>query len=759
MANQDLNLGNASFSAANIKATTFTGALTGNATTATNVAGTGITGTTLASNVVTSSLTAVGTIATGVWQGTVIDGTYINYNTTNLKVTTSQLNTIQDISTASSPSFKSIALGAVDAVYEGGQIDWVGAPTYDNWTQDVYINTMRFYTNSANTNSIDISNIGAGIVNLTLDGAITTGGLYTSGTYGGGSGDFTNVTTPQLKITATSGAIRIPHLSADAGISTVYNYQTGKDVYWGEPADTGIYYFRGRTLNIGNIAMGTVTAGTWNGTAIGGAYINYNTTNLKVTTSQLNTIQDIATTSTPTFVKLITPNSVGDKFIAWDNFGLGLNSNNLNLFFPSTAAFSLRDSSYSGTEFFKINSSGAITTGTWQGTAIGTAYGGTGASTFTLGSVVFAGTSGVYTQDNANFFWDDTNNRLGINTATPATAFQVGAKVSDDGSVAYTTSAGMFVNQTPTASATLNDPKSVLYLTRQGTGGQAYGAKAVFQLSRYENVSVNSRTRLDITLANASFDEVSVMQLYSSGNVAVLGTLTAATSIKCNRASSTVGGSLILQAGTVGGYSDWTAYTYGGIFHVSSTDSGSISFMVMNNGSGTAQIDVFGGIYSHSGICEFVTVIVDETLTVQNKRVILETPGLAQGEQSNLTFYATFTGTADNGRRRAGDIFTYFSGGAWGYQYMQLCVGNGTSSNDAAAATLPILTLDALGNVALNAGAIATSATSGFMYISTCAGTPTGTPKTFTGDCPMVYDTTNNKLYIYNGSWRSATFA
>lgn len=47
--------------------------------------------------------------------------------------------------------------------------------------------------------------------------------------------------------------------------------------------------------------------------------------------------------------------------------------------------------------------------------------GGTGTATaFTAGSVVFAGASGVYTQDNANFFWDDTNNRLGIGTNSPS---------------------------------------------------------------------------------------------------------------------------------------------------------------------------------------------------------------------------------------------------------------------------------------------------------------------------------------------------
>ena len=49
------------------------------------------------------------------------------------------------------------------------------------------------------------------------------------------------------------------------------------------------------------------------------------------------------------------------------------------------------------------------------------ANGGTNASTFNAGSVVFAGASGTsLTQDNSNLFWDDTNNRLGIGTSSPS---------------------------------------------------------------------------------------------------------------------------------------------------------------------------------------------------------------------------------------------------------------------------------------------------------------------------------------------------
>jgi hypothetical protein len=59
-------------------------------------------------------------------------------------------------------------------------------------------------------------------------------------------------------------------------------------------------------------------------------------------------------------------------------------------------------------------------------TPVAVGNGGTGTTTaFTAGSVVFAGASGVYSQDNSNLFWDDTNNRLGIGTSTPSNALQV----------------------------------------------------------------------------------------------------------------------------------------------------------------------------------------------------------------------------------------------------------------------------------------------------------------------------------------------
>lgn len=52
----------------------------------------------------------------------------------------------------------------------------------------------------------------------------------------------------------------------------------------------------------------------------------------------------------------------------------------------------------------------------------------------TQGSVLFAGASGVLAQDNSNFFWDDTNNRLGLGTSTPsAILHSVGSVTASSG--------------------------------------------------------------------------------------------------------------------------------------------------------------------------------------------------------------------------------------------------------------------------------------------------------------------------------------
>lgn len=66
--------------------------------------------------------------------------------------------------------------------------------------------------------------------------------------------------------------------------------------------------------------------------------------------------------------------------------------------------------------------------------------------------------------------------------------------------------------------------------------------------------------------------------------------------------------------------------------------------------------------------------------------------------------------------------------------------------------------LSANGNIVCGTQlALATNATDGHLCIPTCAGTPTGTPTAYTGKVQLIYDTTNNKMYVFNGAWKGGT--
>jgi len=102
--------------------------------------------------------------------------------------------------------------------------------------------------------------------------------------------------------------------------------------------------------------------------------------------------------------------------------------------------------------------------------------GGTGTTTsFTTGSILFAGASGVYSQNNAQFFWDNTNNRLGLGTASPlaklsvvGTGYSPNITLTDAATIAWDTSLGQtatftFVSSNRTMGAPTNLVNGAFY--------------------------------------------------------------------------------------------------------------------------------------------------------------------------------------------------------------------------------------------------------------------------------------------------------
>lgn len=64
-------------------------------------------------------------------------------------------------------------------------------------------------------------------------------------------------------------------------------------------------------------------------------------------------------------------------------------------------------------------------------------------------------------------------------------------------------------------------------------------------------------------------------------------------------------------------------------------------------------------------------------------------------------------------------------------------------------------TLTINGSMIVGSAALPLNATGGFLYIPSCPGTPVGTPTTQTGTAPLVWDSTNKKLYIWDGTaWK-----
>jgi hypothetical protein len=103
-------------------------------------------------------------------------------------------------------------------------------------------------------------------------------------------------------------------------------------------------------------------------------------------------------------------------------------------------------------------------------------------ATMTPGSVFFAGSGGLLSQNNAQYFWDNTNSRLGIGTNTPGTKLHVNSGAAN--TVAIETIANtigdyqrFITNSTPNSTITgsvgdlANDiTNGVLYLKTSGNG-------------------------------------------------------------------------------------------------------------------------------------------------------------------------------------------------------------------------------------------------------------------------------------------------
>lgn len=115
-------------------------------------------------------------------------------------------------------------------------------------------------------------------------------------------------------------------------------------------------------------------------------------------------------------VKATSTAATGQAFIAWD-------SANKNLF-QITNNGNVGLSTTSPSQVLSVQGN-ALISGDITSVANITATGTVKITPLTTGSVLFSGASGAVSQNNSQFFWDNTNNRLGLGSTTPIAQFSI----------------------------------------------------------------------------------------------------------------------------------------------------------------------------------------------------------------------------------------------------------------------------------------------------------------------------------------------
>lgn len=124
-------------------------------------------------------------------------------------------------------------------------------------------------------------------------------------------------------------------------------------------------------------------------------------------------------------------------------------------------------------------------------------------SSMTQGSILFAGASGVLSQDNANFYWDDTNNRLGIGINTPSRTLHVYGN----------TGGGHVLIERSTTSTTGASGTARFKATSTGQVADGFGPQIAFDMQDADAVS--NELAVIAALRNGA-DNTSILGFYTA---------------------------------------------------------------------------------------------------------------------------------------------------------------------------------------------------------------------------------------------------
>lgn len=165
----------------------------------------------------------------------------------------------------------------------------------------------------------------------------------------------------------------------------------------------------------------------------------------------------------------------------------------------------------------------------------------------TPGSVLFVGAGGVLAEDNANLFWDDVNQRLGIGTNAPAVGLHKSGILSYiiyDNYQDSATFVSRRANGTPAIPLTVTAGQQLFGFDARGHDGTTFsGTQAAIACVTSENWAVGAHgTQIEFnTTANGTVIQTRRLIIRNDGDIQFSNPLIA------------LGGGAVATLGTIGG--------------------------------------------------------------------------------------------------------------------------------------------------------------------------------------------------------------
>ena len=137
---------------------------------------------------------------------------------------------------------------------------------------------------------------------------------------------------------------------------------------------------------------------------------------------------------------------------------------------------------------------------------------------FTPGSIIFAGPSGVLSEDNANFYWDNTNKRLGLGVISGAPSNTLDVGISSAATPAGGAVKGISIHNYDISTSSMNGILNYFREDVGGAGARHSGAIVFGKSSSWVSGSGNYPAFMAFYTRPNAGDEIERVRIDANGN-------------------------------------------------------------------------------------------------------------------------------------------------------------------------------------------------------------------------------------------------